>query len=109
MSCTHQETSACDISLIEAADVQPLAGESSSVDTSTSHACRALRLQEAVHGLALRLPEFSASSGLWRWQATVLPSLAIVVCAGVLLAAEPTFVADLRGCLIYPSEADMTK
>ncbi|MGI9403362.1 MAG: glycosyltransferase, partial [Hyphomicrobium sp.] len=95
VSRAHQEASAYDLSLIEAAEAQPLAGGCPSVDTLAAHACDAVRLKEAVHGLALRSPEFSASSGLWRWQATVLASLAIVVCAGALLAAEPTFVALL--------------
>lgn len=92
---THQEASACDFTIIEASQAQLLTGDCQGIDTPEVHAHDARLLNEAVHGLALRLPEFSASSGLWRWQATVLASLAIVVCAGGLLATEPTFVALL--------------
>ena len=90
---THQEASAYDFSIIEASQAQPLTGDCQGIDTPAAHVCDALRLEEAVHGLALRSPEFSASSGLWGWQKGVLASLAIIFCAGTLLAAETTFVA----------------
>jgi len=89
----RQEAKAYDLSLVEAAEVLPLADGLPSGDTSAAHACDSDQLQEAVHGLALRSPEFSASSGLWGWQSVVLASLATIVCAGVLAAAEATFVA----------------
>jgi len=89
----RQEAKAYDLSLVEAAEVLPLADGLPSGDTSAAHACDSDQLQEAVHGLALRSPEFSASSGLWGWQSVVFASLATIVCAGVLAAAEATFVA----------------
>jgi len=92
---TKLEASAYNFSLIEALQAQPLAHDSQDIDTSAVQACDGVRLKEAVNGLALRSPEFSASSGVRGWQATVLSSLAIIVCVGALLAAESTFVALL--------------
>ena len=53
---THQEASAYDFSIIEASQAQPLTGDCQGIDTPAAHACDALRLNEAVHGLALRSP-----------------------------------------------------
>ncbi len=95
MSRAHSAAKAYDFSVAEAAAAQAHAIGSQGAGTPAVHACDALRLEEAVHGLALRSPEFSASSGLWGWQKGVLASLAIIFCAGTLLPAETTFVALL--------------
>ncbi len=95
MSCAHSAEKSYDFAVAEAAAAQAHAFGSQGAGTSAALACDALRLEEAVHGLALRSPEFSASSGLWEWQKSILASLAIIFCAGALLAAETTFVAVL--------------
>jgi hypothetical protein len=84
VSRAHSAAKAYDFSVAEAAQAQPLTGDCQGIDTPAAHACDALRLEEAVHGLALRSPEFSASSGLWEWQKSILSSLAIIFCAGTL-------------------------
>lgn len=93
MSCTHSAAKAYDFAVAEAAAAQAHALGFQGAGTPAALAYDALQLEEAVHGLALRSPEFSASSGLWGWQKGVLASLAIIFCAGTLLAAETAFVA----------------
>ena len=91
----RQKVIADNISPIETAEAQPLTRDFSRIAAPPLRACDGRRLQEAVHGLARRSPEFSASSGVEGWQATVLATLAILLCAGALLAAEPTLVVLL--------------
>jgi len=95
VSRAHSAAKAYDFSVAEAAAAQAHAIGSQGAGTPAAHACDALRLEEAVHRLALRSPEFSASSGLWGWQKSILASLAIIFCAGTLLPAETSFVALL--------------
>jgi hypothetical protein len=49
-----------------------------------------IELEEAVHGLASRHPELSASTRLWGWQKAALAGLALGVGGGALLAPETT-------------------
>jgi len=65
VSCAHSAEKSYDFAVAEAAPAQAHAFGSQGAGTSAALACDALRLEEAVHGLALRSPEFSASSGLW--------------------------------------------
>ncbi|MEE9359195.1 MAG: hypothetical protein V3U85_01805, partial [Hyphomicrobium sp.] len=65
MSRAHSAAKAYDFAVAEAAAAQARAFGFQGAGTSAALAYDALRLEEAVHGLALRSPEFSASSGLW--------------------------------------------
>jgi len=53
------------------------------------------RLLDAVSGLALRAPEFSAAIGLWDWQRNALVGLLAATVGGALLAPEPTLIVLL--------------
>lgn len=59
------------------------------------------KLAEAVGGLLVRTPEFSAASGLWPWQGRALAAALVALLAGFVLLPETALVV-LLALMAFP-------